>query len=173
MKPNPVGPFSALNRTSKNGIAEVNVLSEEGQEAIPVKVSSSFKDAPEPFLADRLTNAVINFVKKPKTKEIRFDLITPDAGGDSIGSIFSAGILESKYSNVKEVLLVLERDSSNRGSNTACFSFIQFPKTSEDMEKFKTTVRKCVSELIDDGAYVLRERANARSRFEAMIIDEK
>ena len=67
----------------------------------------------------------------------------------------------------KKLLLILERDD-DPGTNTTCFYWVKCPKNNE-LDMFKDTVRKCVSELIYDGAYVLRERANLRRGFNKQL----
>lgn len=174
MKTSPVGAFSQDCRTSKNGNGTVGVWSDDGQEPVPVKVNSDFEDTDEPKLVDRLTEASVNFANsnsmffKTSVSGPKFNLITPDAGGNSVGSVFSIGLL--KIDGEKRLLLSLGRDEDS-GSNTACFYWIRCPRNINPTE-FKNTVRSCVSELIHDGAYVLRERANLRKNFNKLIKQE-
>lgn len=175
MQAKPVGAFSQDCRTSKNGIGQVGIWSPDSIEQVQVKVNSDFEDTDEPKLIERLTEASINFAKsnrmfcKSSVSGPTINLITPDAGGNSIGSIFSIGLL--KIDGEKRLLLSLGRDG-DPGSNTACFYWIRCPKNNDYNQGFKNTVKKCVSELIYDGAYVLRERANLRKSFNKIIKQE-
>jgi len=171
MQANPVGAFSQDCRTSKNGIANLGVWSPTLIEQVQVEVNSDFEDTDEPRLVDRLTEAAVSFANsswmffKRSLKGPSFNLITPHAGGNSIGSIFSIDLL--KIDGEKRLLLSLGRDE-DPGTDTMCFWWIRCPRNI-DATEFKNTVRKCVSELIHDGAYVLRERANLRRGFNKPI----
>ncbi len=168
MQAKPVGAFSALNRTSKNGVGTVDIFSPAGRESVPVQVNSSFEDTDELMLVERITDAIVDFAKlnkmffKTTVEGLKFNLITPHAGGNSIGSIFSAGLVKIK--GEKRLLLSIARDN-DPGTDTVCFSWITCQKNKESTQEFKNTVKECVSELIHDGAYVLRERANLRKSF--------
>lgn len=167
MQVKPVGAFSQDCRTTKNGVGTVNVFSENGQELVEVKVNSSFEDTDEPMLVDRLTDAAVNFARsnslsfKSYLNGPKLNLITPHAGGNNIGSVFSISLL--KIDGEKRLLLCLERDG-DPGSNTVCMYWIRCLKN-QAAEEFKSIAKKCISEMIYDGAYVLRERANLRRGF--------
>ena len=171
MQAKPVGVFSAENRTSVNGIGTVKEFTPNGEETVEVNLCTTsedvtnFENTDEPNLVERLTDSVIKFVvdnrlmlfsssaSGPKIK-----LITPDSGGNSVGSVCSAGLL--KIDGKKKLLLSIERDD-DPGSNTACMYWILCPRWSITQE-FKDTVKKSICELIYDGSYVLRERAKLR-----------
>ena len=164
----PAGVFSRENRTTKNGIGTVNKFSPDGIESIQVEVNNSFEDVEESELTDKLTDTAIDFVKSNKmffkrfVQGLEFSLSTPDAGGNSVGSIFSIDLF--KVDGKRKLFLALRRDE-DPGSNTACMYWIPCPKNKYINEEFKNIVKQGICELIYDGAYVLRDRAKLRRNF--------
>lgn len=181
MQAKPVGVFSAENRTSVNGIGTVNNFTPSGQEVVEVNLCTNsedvvnFKNTDEQNLVERLTDTAINFFKSNKLMLFSssvsgptIKLVTPDSGGNSVGSVFGIGLM--KVDSEKRLLLSLERDG-DPGSNTACMFWITCPRWSVTQE-FKDTVRQGVCELIYDGSYVLRERAKLRRTYNDLLTGE-
>ena len=179
MQAKPVGVFSAENRTSVNGIGTINHFTSDGQETIKVNVCTNcedvanFENTDEQNLIKKLTDSTINFFKAnrllPFARSVsgpNIKLITPDSGGNSVGSIFSVGLL--KINGEKRLLLSIGRDD-DPGTDTVCMFWITCPQWNTT-EQFKNTVQKAVCELIYDGSYVLRERAKLRRAYNELRI---
>ncbi|GEM_PF-5068097 len=164
MQTQPVGPFSADHRPLKNGSGIVTIFSPGERETVRIKVNGSVEDISEPMLPGRIADAAINFAKstsmsfKSSVRGPRFNLITPDAGGNSIGSILSMDL--GKIDGKKKLYITLARDD-DPGTDTVCLSWINY----SNEQWFTDTVKKCVNDLLFDGAKVLKERAKLRRNF--------
>ena len=171
MQIKPVGIFSTENRTSVNGIGTVNQFTSNGQETVQVNLCTtsedmtSFEDTDEKNLVDKLTEHAIKFFNdnklmlcKSSVSGPRINLITPDSGGNSVGSIFQIDLL--KINGEKRLFLSIGRDD-DPGTGTVCMFWIVCPRWNST-QQFENTVKKGICELIYDGSYVLRERAKLR-----------
>jgi hypothetical protein len=172
MQTQPVGPFSAENRPIKNDLGVIVVYSPGSRQPIRIKVNGSVENISEPKLAERIADIAIDFANstgmsfKSSVQGPRFNLIVPDAGGRSVGSIFSMdlGTIDGK----KRLYLTVSRDD-DPGTDTVCISWINYSRETW----FADTFRKCVKDLLEDGAQVLRQRAYLRRSFDQWRFGQK
>ena len=172
MQANPIGVFSGENRSIKNGTGIVTIFSPGERETVRIKVNGLVEDISEPMLAERIADAAINFATsarmsfKSSVQGPRFNLIVPDTGGNSIGSILSIDL--GKIDGKKRLYLTLTRDN-DPGTDTVCLSWINY----SNEKWFADTVKKCVNDLLNDGANVLKQRAYLRRSFDRWKFGQK